>query len=150
MHVDGDLQSLVRKRLDHKEVLQVFLLPGVGRVLATHLGYAGLYALFGDEMFHVLSDICRDYPYQNPVLVAGDLLEELLVDWFLGLSRGQLSDMLPRSRLMKLFKTPDETQVLAPLLPESKQMKIFGPPEEPEMPLKLRKEDKWITDLLVE
>lgn len=88
------LQNLVEQRLGHKEVLQLFLLSGVGRMLATHLGYVGLYAIFGEGILHVLEDISRSFPSKKPILVIKDQLEKLLVDWFLGLSYQELSEIL--------------------------------------------------------
>lgn len=121
------LQNLVEQRLGHKEVLQLFLQSGVGRILSTHLGYVGLYAIFGEEILQALEDISRSFPSQKPILVVGDQLEELLVDWFLGLSHQELSTMLAKEIMSRDICQP-------PVKPDPD----YEPIEEPE----------WLSDLL--
>lgn len=121
------LQNLVRQRLAHKAVLKLFLQSGVGRILATHLGYVGLYAIFGEDILHLFKEISRSFPTQSPILVIGDHLEELLVDWFLSLSHQELTEMLPSEKTsMKPSQFPEK------LDPN------YEPIEEP----------KWVSDLL--
>lgn len=118
---EAHLKSLVQQRLTHKGVLQSFIQPGVGRVLANNLKFVGLHGLFGEDIFEVFEEIIRENPSQNPVFAVGDILEEILVDWFLGLSREELSGLLPREE------------------PAKKEENVNS---------RLCDEDRWITDLL--
>lgn len=67
------------------------------------------------KTFQALSDFGLDFPNQNPILAAGNSLNEVLVERCLGQSPDELRNVLPGSRFMKIFISADEQRILTSL-----------------------------------
>lgn len=92
-------QDLVLARLRSRSFLDIELCEGVGRVIARRLGVDGLHGLFGDEFFKLFYASNLDPHHESSFLIIGDLLEEILVYWFLRLSEKELIRFVPDNAL---------------------------------------------------
>lgn len=85
---------MARQQLQNRGALGFNYGPGSGRAIAAHLGHVGLEDLFGDDMKELLE-------FESASKIA-DEMEELLVDWFLGLDDYKLVALLPEDDCIDL------------------------------------------------
>lgn len=88
-------ERLIRARLASKSFLSVYPYRRSGRLVADHIEICGLMELFGSDLLDVFEPLQLEPQLQTYLYDVADLLDDLITDWFLGLSDAELVRLLP-------------------------------------------------------